>query len=329
MVTINEIAKLCNVSNATVSRVLNNHPYVNPEKREKIIQIMKELNYTPSSIARNLRVNKTQTIALSIPNIDHPFFGKLAREISKELLKHNYKLLIYQTFYEKKIELELLSLLKNRAVDGVILASLENDWENIEHYLAYGPILLCNEYEENAPIPIICYDEFEAGYKAVKHLISKGHKKIGFCFDSLNSQAQLKRKQGYLHALKEQQLSYKKSWLFGDAITIKDGIRIFERLDKLKNRPTALFTGNDQVAAGVIKGASLKGYTIPTDLAVCGYDNQLICTVTTPTISTIDIPIVELSKRTVSEILLYINEKESIKRKIIEYPATLIIREST
>lgn len=102
MVTINEIAKLCNVSNATVSRVLNNHPYVNPEKREKIIQIMKELNYTPSSIARNLRVNKTQTIALSIPNIDHPFFGKLAREISKELLKHNYKLLIYQTFYKKK-----------------------------------------------------------------------------------------------------------------------------------------------------------------------------------------------------------------------------------
>lgn len=80
----------------------------------------------------------------------------------------------------KKIELELLSLLKNRAVDGVILASLENDWENIEHYLAYGPILLCNEYEENAPIPIICYDEFEAGYKAVKHLISKGHKRLAF-----------------------------------------------------------------------------------------------------------------------------------------------------
>ncbi|MDR4363497.1 NTD biosynthesis operon regulator NtdR, partial [Bacillus anthracis] len=137
-----------------------------------------EFNCTPSAIARNLRINKTQTIALSIPNIDHPFFGKLAREISKELLKHNYKLLIYQTFYEKKIELELLSLLKNKAVDGVILASLENSWENIEHYLAYGPIILCNEYEENAPIPIICYDEFEAGYKAVKHLISKGYKKI-------------------------------------------------------------------------------------------------------------------------------------------------------
>ncbi|PGV35906.1 NTD biosynthesis operon regulator NtdR [Bacillus anthracis] len=329
MVTINEIAKLCNVSNATVSRVLNNHPYVNSEKREKIIKVMQEFNYTPSAIARNLRINKTQTIALSIPNINHPFFGKLAREISKELLKHNYKLLIYQTFYEKKIELELLSLLKNKAVDGVILASLENSWENIEHYLAYGPIILCNEYEENAPIPIICYDEFEAGYKAVKHLISNGHKKIGFCFDSLNSQAQLKRQQGYLHALKEKQLPFNKKWLFGDAITINDGFRIFEKLDKLKDKPTALFTGNDQVAAGVIKGATIKGYSIPTDLAVCGYDNQLICTVTTPTISTIDIPIVKLSKRTVNEILLYINTDESIKRKIIEYPTNLIIREST
>ncbi|PEY27829.1 NTD biosynthesis operon regulator NtdR [Bacillus cereus] len=329
MVTIKEIAKLCNVSNATVSRVLNNHPYVNSEKREKILKIMEDLNYTPSSIARNLRINKTQTIALSIPNIDHPFFGKLAKEISKELLKYNYKLLIYQTFYEKKVELELLSLLENKAVGGVILASLENNWENIEHYLAHGPILLCNEYEENASIPIICYDEFEAGYKAVKHLINKGHIKIGFCFDSLNSQAQLKRKKGYIHALKESQLSYKKQWLFGDAITIEDGFRIFEKLDKLKDRPTALFTGNDQVAAGVIKSATLKGYNIPTDLAVCGYDNQSICKVTTPTISTIDIPIVELSKRTVSEILIYINSKESINRKIIEYPADLIIREST
>ncbi|MBS7729851.1 substrate-binding domain-containing protein, partial [Vibrio cholerae] len=83
------------------------------------------------------------------------------------------------------------------------------------------------------------------------------------------------------------------------------------------------------VAAGDIKGATIRGDSIPSDLAVCGYDNQLICTVTTPTISTIDIPIVELSKRTVKEILLYINTDESIKRKIIEYPTNLIIREST
>lgn len=329
MVTIKEIAKLCNVSNATISRVLNNHPYVNSEKREKILRVMKELNYTPSSIARNLRVNKTQTIALSIPNIAHPFFGQLAKEISKELLKHNYKLLIYQTFYEKKIELELLALLENKAVDGVILASLENKWKDVECYLAHGPILLCNEYEETAPIPIICYDEYEAGYKAVKHLISKGYEKIGFCYDSLNSQAQLKRKQGYLHALEEQQLSYKKEWLFGNAITVEDGFKIFEQLNSLKDRPTALFTGNDQVAAGVIKNATLKGYNLPIDLAVCGYDNQLICKVTSPTITTIDIPIVELSKRVVSEILIYIDSKDDISRKIIQYPTNLIIREST
>lgn len=83
MVTIKEIAKLCNVSNATISRVLNNHPYVNSEKREKILRVMKELNYTPSSIARNLRINKTQTIALSIPNIAHPFLVNLLKRYLK------------------------------------------------------------------------------------------------------------------------------------------------------------------------------------------------------------------------------------------------------
>lgn len=329
MATIDEIAKICNVSKTTVSRVLNNHPYVSEDKRRKILRVIKELDYTPSSIARHLRTNKTYILAISVPSIDHPFFGQLVKGISNEALMHGYKVFICQTFYDKQTERETMELLRNKEIDGVILGALENEWTVLEPYLKYGPILLCNDYHDQAPIPIISYDEFEAGYKAVKYLIQKGHKKIGFCYDTFYSQAQRQRKEGYLKALSEEHLQTKEEWIFDQAIHIKDGFRIFNEIDQLKEKPTALFTGNDQVAAGVIKKAKLCGYNIPEDLAVIGYDNQSICQVTTPTISTIGIPIVELGKQSVLKMLQYIEHNMETQREVIQLPIELIVREST
>lgn len=198
MPTIDEIAKLCNVSKTTVSRVLNNHPYVSKEKRDMILKAINELDYTPNYLARNFRRNKTQTIALSVPSIDHPFFAQLIKGVSHEVLFKNYKVIVFQTFYDKQTELELLELLKHKEVDGIILGTLENEWDQISPFLKYGPILLCNEYHHSADITIIGYDEFEAAYMGVVHLIERGHKKIGFCFDTPYSEAQCQRKEGYL-----------------------------------------------------------------------------------------------------------------------------------
>lgn len=329
MTNIDEIAKLCNVSKATVSRVLNNHPYVSKEKREQILNVMKELDYTPSSLARYFRGNKTRTIAISVPRIDHPFFAQLIKGVSYGALENNYKVLIFQTFYDQKNELELMNLLRNKEVDGVILGALENEWIFLEPFLKYGPILLCNEYHHSASIPIIGYDEFNAAYKAVIHLIKRGHKKIGFCYDTAHSQAQRERKEGFLKALSEHKLQCKDEWLFGQAFNIEDGFRIFNDIFTLEEKPTALFTGNDQVAAGIIKKAISAGYGIPEDLAIVGYDNQLICQITTPTITTIEIPITELGQQTVLKLIQLLKQEAELKREVVRLPTKLIIREST
>lgn len=134
MPTIDEIARLCNVSKTTVSRVLNNHPYVSKEKRDMILKAINELDYTPNYLARNFRRNKTQTIALSVPSIDHPFFAQLIKGVSHEALFRNYKVVVFQTFYDKQTELELLELLKHKEVDGIILGTLENEWEKISPF---------------------------------------------------------------------------------------------------------------------------------------------------------------------------------------------------
>ncbi|WP_046173606.1 LacI family DNA-binding transcriptional regulator [Domibacillus indicus] len=329
MASIDEIAKLCNVSKTTVSRVLNNHPYVSKEKREQILKVIKELDYTPSSLARSLRTSKTHTIAVSVPSIDHPFFAQLIKGISHEALTYSYKSLIFQTFYNQAVELELMELLRNKEVDGIILGALENEWELIEPFLKYGPILLCNEYHPSADIPIIGYDEFEAASKAVSYLIEKGHQKIGFCYDHSYSEAQRQRKAGYRKALLAHKLPHKKEWLFGKAFDIEDGFRIFNEIYKLKEKPTALFTGSDQVAAGIIKKAVSSGYKIPEDLAVIGYDNQLICQVSAPAITTIDIPIMELGQQAARILIQSIKQQAELKREVVRLATKLIIREST
>ncbi|RRN73893.1 LacI family DNA-binding transcriptional regulator [Peribacillus simplex] len=329
MTKLSEVAKLCNVSKTTVSRVLNNHPYVSKEKREQILKVIKELDYVPSSLARNFRTNKTKTIAILVPRFDHPFFAQLIKGVSLAALENDYKVLIFQTFYDSKNELDVMERLKNREVDGVILGALENEWNLIEPYLTYGPILLCNEYHYSAPIPIIGYDELEATYKAVDHLIKKGHKKIGFCYDTSYSQAQSQRKEGFLKALADNNLLHNEDWIFGHGFNIEDGFRICDEIFKLKEKPTALFTGNDQVAAGIIKRATALDYKIPEYLAIVGYDNQSICQVTTPTITTIDIPIMELGQRSAIELIKYLNNDLELKRDVIKLPAKLKIREST
>ncbi|CAL8901556.1 MULTISPECIES: LacI family DNA-binding transcriptional regulator [Bacillus] len=329
MCTIYEIAKRCGVSTTTVSRVLNHHPYVSEEKRQLILQVMKEMEYTPSSAARTLRSHQTKTIAVSVPAVDHPFFAQFIKGISKEALDQGYKAIVLQTFYQESLELEGLQLLKRREVDGVILGALENPWEKIEPFLTNGPIVMANEYHQTADIPIIGYDEREAAYKAVDYLIQSGRKSIGFCFDTESSEAQKQRKQGYLDALSAHGLPLHDDWLFGEAFTIEDGFRLMDVIHDMKNAPDAIFTGNDQVAAGLIKQAISYGYQIPKDLAVIGYDNQDICEVTAPTITTIDIPIVELGQRSVQQIIEILQDQKPLQREHIQLPTQLVTREST
>lgn len=110
---------------------------------------------------------------------------------------------------------------------------------------------------------------------------------------------------------------------------IEDGFRVFHKIKDLKDRPSAIFTGNDQVAAGIIKQAMKNGFKVPEDLAVIGFDNQLICQVVTPTITTIDIPVIELGQQAVLKIIESISGNASLNRRIIKLPTKLIIREST
>lgn len=329
MPTIEDVAKRAGLSRTTVSRVLNDHPYVSEEKKELVRRAMDELGYVPNSSARRLRNQKTETIAVFIPRITNPFFSALLEAMEIAAVERGYKLIMCQTRYSKEMELEYLDLLRTKQVDGIILASIQNEWALIQKYTQYGPIILCNEYDDAAEVPMVRLNHKYGGYMAAKHLLELGHDRIAYCSGGNVSNVGKDREGGFVEALMEFGKTVMEEAFFRDAINVEDGKRVFTRIEGMDDPPTAVFTGSDEVAAGLIHAAKQRNWRIPEDIAVVGFDNQTISELTEPPISTVAQPIEEMAKTSIDVIIHLIRSNKTLKREIYEFPLQLVVREST
>ncbi|MDP1471099.1 LacI family DNA-binding transcriptional regulator [Priestia megaterium] len=334
LATIKDVVKMTGISRSTVSRVINNDPHVSEEKKRRVLEAMELLNYTPNSAAQSLRSQKTNTIAVLIPELTNPFFAHLLDRIDVAALENNLQLLVCQTRYDKKKELQFLELLKTKQVDGIILTSLENDWEFISTYTSFGPIVLCNEYSEEAQISVVHADQLYGSYIGTKHLIEQGYHNIALCCgnDERPSMLGKDRLAGYQKALEEFGLPLCKEWIFQD-ISNMDGRTPFEggrqllrKIVSMKDRPDAIFTGSDQVGAGIIFEAKVLGLHIPSDIAVIGFDDQEIAA--TFDLTTIRQPLREMGELTLKRLIDLINQKE-VSQRVIKLPLELVVRNST
>ncbi|RBW70888.1 LacI family DNA-binding transcriptional regulator [Bacillus taeanensis] len=330
MVTIADVAKLAGLSRATVSRVINDYPYVAEEKKQRVIEAMNELGYSPNSSAQRLRTQKTNTIAVLVPRLVNPFFAYLVEGIEFIAMENDLQLLICQTKSDKDKEIKFLNLLKTKQVDGLIMTSIENEWEVVQSYLQYGPILLCNEYHPKAEVPMIGLNQEHGSYLGTRHLIERGHKKIAFCFGGTNSSLGEDREKGYLRALQEFGLKSKDEWYYYKDYSIEDGKKALRKFMSLKERPTAVFTGSDEMAAGMLQEAKKYGLEIPRDLALLGFDDQPIASLLDPALTTIHQPAVEIGKKAMNVMSDMLQKKVSWQTKqLYELPIELIVREST
>jgi LacI family transcriptional regulator len=330
MATITDVAKLSGLSKTTVSRVINNHPYVSEKIREQVLQAMKELGYTPNPSARRLRGQLTTTIGVIVPRIVNPFFSYLVNSIEQVAYKNGYQVIISQSNEDQEKELAFLNLLKTKQVDGIIMTSIENDWSVIEHYLDYGPIVLCNEYINNANVPIVRLDQQKGAYIGVEHLIKKGYRKIAYCTGGLfDEQGKDKdRNQGFQKALKEAGISLNPKWIFVNRHTIEDGKQVLKQILEMDDRPTAVFTGSDEIAGGMMIEAKEHGLIIPDDIAIIGFDDQPIAEMLDPKLTTIRQPVDQMGEKSVEVIIEMLNSPE-MEIKNYELPIELIVRKST
>ncbi|MBM6615335.1 LacI family DNA-binding transcriptional regulator [Desemzia sp. RIT804] len=295
MATIKDVAKHADLSVATVSRYLNNHPYISEEKRKRIKNAMEELDYTPSLVATQLRSKKGTMIGILVSRITNPFFSYLVDSIEKQAKSNGYTILIMQTYDDQDAEAKMLELLKQQVISGLIMCSIETDSQTIELYREYGPIVLCNVPLPDSDIPQIVTDQEQATYEAVNYLIDSGYKKIAYCTGgNLTASGHgSARTKGFERALVTANLITKKEWVFKQVHSIDDGKLVAEKILQLPKdlQPDAIFTSSDLVASGIIEVMTKHQKKVPDFLAVMGFDNQPFSSLLSIPLTTIAQPV--------------------------------------
>lgn len=275
MTNIKKIAELAGVSVSTVSRVLNNHPYVNEQKRKEILAIIEKLNYTQNSNAIHLVRGKTNVIGVLLPFINNQYYSAIIEGISREAVKYNYNMMLCQTDNSADKEIEILNMLKMKKLDGIIICSKVNVCKEIEKYSKFGPIVTCED-TASSTISSIYIDHYKTFALGMNYLIERGHTRIGYCFGRSNSFNSQNRKQAYRDALSSIHVRTKEEWEFVDCYTIEDGTRVVQSLLHMKERPTALLVSCNHIAAGIVTAAKKSGLYIPSDLTIIGCDDQQV-----------------------------------------------------
>lgn len=331
--TLKKIAKLTGFSTSTVSRALNNNSSISQKTKEKIMLCAKKHEYTPNIYARALRQKYSNTIGVLVPSISHHFTAKIIQGIVQEAENSKYKIVICESSNSHEKEIDMLNMLLNFGVDGILM-SLSRKNESIDHILSMYkkvPMVLFDKVSAKVPCTQVVINEIEAAQNAIDHLIQKGKKRIAIIKEPKNSYTSEKRYIGYKNALHKNGLDIQPEYIITTSdISFDKGKIATQQLLKLKKKPDAIFAVTDSAAAGIIAILTQKGYKIPQDIAVIGFSNSKLSTIISPTLTTIDQPGKKIGKTAFNYLTEEIQSKDAIlTTKTITLKTKLIIREST
>lgn len=329
---IKEVAKRANVSISTVSRVINNTAKVSPEARERVEKVLKETNYRPNSLARELQQNKTNTIGvlMSAYDFDTSSIGKSINAITDILKSNGYNIMLGNSRFHIDEEFEFLKVFQEKRVDGILyFASTFTDKhkEVLENY-PIPMVIIGQEYNE-LDIPYVVYNDFEGAKCATNYIIAKGHQHIGYIGGPSTDQAVgQQRRRGYEEALRESGLPMVKEHEVEGDFTLESGYHCAKQLLSQQLHPiTAIVSSTDFMAIGAIRYLNEQGIRVPQDISVIGFDNINVAKYYNPPLTTISTDKEEAGTKA-SNLLLSILKKKTTKNKHIMVGYDLIERES-
>lgn len=330
MSNISDVAKKAGLSVATVSRVINDHPYVSEAKRQAVYKAMADLNYQPSSAARQLRGQSTKIIGVIVPRITNPFFSYLVDEIQQIAFQNDFQIMIFQSNESAEKELSFLELLAKKQIDGIIMCAVEQQQSVIQSFTKHGPIVLCNERFDNDQLPTVSLNQVAGAFLGTDYLLKQGYDRLAYVTGGQFEEAgkDRDRNKGFNMAMANAEVDVNPDWIFVDCHTIDDGKEIAKVIARMIERPEAIFTGSDEVAAGLIVEAQKLGLKVPQELAVLGFDDQPLAELTTPAISTIKQPIQALAQETFN-LMLSLLQKRPYEVNKSQLKMKLVIRQST
>ncbi len=325
------IADIAGVSLKTVSRVVNKESGVNIKTREKVANLIKQMDYQPNLSARSLAAARSFLIALLYDNPSTAYIISLQSGALASCEEKGYGLLIHPCQHQKADLSERINLLARQTrIDGLLLTPPLCDMEDLldlldERKLKYVRI---SPLEKNDRSPCVYADESQAAYTMTEYLVSQGHRRIGFITGHPHRSGTEMRLKGYSQALGDNHLQLDPSIIIEGDYTFESGELAARKLLNAENRPTAIFASNDYMAAGVLKVASQLKIRVPYDLSISGYDDAPMAKRLWPRLTTIRHPVEQVSRQA-TDLLIHHLKNEPTEFLPDSIHSELVVREST
>lgn len=332
-VTIYDIARTLNVSPATVSRGLKDHPAISTKTKRRILDKAKELGYRSNNFASNLRKQKTQTIGVLLHELHSHFIVSVLAGIEKVTAEAGYDIIIAHSSESGQKEVANAQNLFHKRVDGII-ASLAFDTPDLSHFTQFSekniPIVFFDRVEEDSLGTKVIIDNYKAGYQATQHLIEQGCKRIIHISGSQSRNVYKQRAKGYKDAILDNEMTYNSNDLFITDLDRADSERVANEILQMSPRPDGVFCSGDFSAAVCMRVFKNAGLRIPEDIAIVGFNNDVICTLIEPQLTTINYPGVEMGEIAARILINHLkgNADITLTNSII-IKSDLIIRDSS
>jgi DNA-binding LacI/PurR family transcriptional regulator len=329
--TIRDIAKILGISKSTVSRALNNHYDVSQETARKVRELATQIDYQPNLLAQHLKQQRTNTIGVLIPETVNRFTARAVGGIQEVADHAGYNVMICQSNETLATEQNNLRTLIASRVDG-LLVSVSRKTDRHEHF-QYAidkevPLVFFDRIVDELNASQVYSDNYEISFQGTEHLISQGCKRIAYIAGSKHLHNYRNRLNGYLDALKKHNITINESLIVFTDYTSNDVENYTRYLFNLRHKPDGIFAINDLAALEIMHILKKRGLSIPKDVAVLGFNNENICSLVEPTLSSIDHPAFDMGAAAAEILIKQIANKGVFQEKRM-IKSRLVIREST
>jgi LacI family fructose operon transcriptional repressor len=327
MTSIKDVALAAGVSTATVSRVLANKPYVRGEVRDRVMTVIKELNYSPNRVARNLRSRKSTIIGLIVSDIENPFFQQVSRAVEDAAYEQGYSVMLCNNDENPEKEMLYLHLLRDENVAGIILSPTRQTADNFSEKSDLNiPMVVIDRRVSNAEVDNILIDNEQAAHTLTTHLIEHGYRRIGAIF-GMGSTTGRERREGFVRALKEHDFQPSTDLVKYANPREEDGFDTTMKMLQLSEPPDAILTSNSLLAAGALQALRESQMAIPEEIGLASFDDTTWAKLVVPALTVIEQPTYEIG-RTAAELLIKrIKDPKRSHREVI-LKSKLIVRQS-
>ena len=327
-VTIKDIARELNVSVSTVSRAMRDTYDISIETKKKVLAKAEELNYKPNFNARGLSQGKTNNIGIIIPFITNYYFSTVITGIQNVAYSNGYNIILYVTDDSEERESQIVRNLTISGLDGILISTCTGNYDHINEIKENGIPIVFFDRTSDLLATKVMQDDYNGALIATNHLIQQGYSKIAHITGPKDQMFTRNRLNGYLDALKEHHIPINNDWIIHSGFSQEWGEKDMYDLLNGTYTPDALFAVNDRKAIGAMLALKKEKITIGTEIGVVGFTNDPMCTIISPSLTTVSESAFDIG-RISCELLIKHIKKENLPPQEVILPGELIVREST